>query len=154
MIADDWVSSSSANRVNQLMNFFYSASDHPNSKLFVKYCVHDCRVNTVQDAEKSKKVPNHFSPVTSPKVGVSLKNVLTVSFNPFAILLWNFKALTSTSLNVAWTKTTTQKFVCLVRSLQKLSHSSFSHRYVRVAKLWLHDQTKSTKLFYSGNKDG
>ena len=40
-----------------------------------------------------------FSPVTSTNVGISPLNFLNFSFNPFATLVLNFKAILSASLN-------------------------------------------------------
>ena len=39
----------------------------------------------------AKRPPNSFSPVTSRNVGFGPQNFLTFSFNPFAILVQNFK---------------------------------------------------------------
>ena len=44
------------------------------------------------------------------------QNFLTFSFNPFATLVYNFKAIPSSSL-LNWTKTTPQKIVFLVKYL-------------------------------------
>ena len=46
---------------------------------------------------RGKKTPNSFSPVTSASVGISFQNFLTFSFNTFAKLVWNFKAIPSAS---------------------------------------------------------
>ena len=35
----------------------------------------------------------NFSPVTTTNVGISLQNFLTFSFNPFATMVQNFKAI-------------------------------------------------------------
>ena len=44
-----------------------------------------------------KTLPTSFSPVTSTKVGISPKNFLTFSSNPYATLVQNFKFAPSTS---------------------------------------------------------
>ena len=44
-----------------------------------------------------KKSPSDFSPVTSTNMGISLKNFLTFSFNPFTTLVSNFKDIPSAS---------------------------------------------------------
>ena len=44
--------------------------------------------NPIQDGGWGKKAPpTSFSPVTSTKVGISLQNFLTFTFNPFDRLL-------------------------------------------------------------------
>ena len=45
--------------------------------------------------KKPPPFPTSFFPVTSKNVGISLKNYLTSSFNPFATLVSNFKAPSS-----------------------------------------------------------
>ena len=44
-----------------------------------------------------KALHTSFSSVTSANVGISPKNFLTFSFNPFATLVQNFKFVSSTS---------------------------------------------------------
>ena len=44
-----------------------------------------------------KALPTSFSPVTSTNVGIGPINFLTFSFNPFAILVQNFKFVPSAS---------------------------------------------------------
>ena len=44
-----------------------------------------------------KTFPQRFSPVTSTNVGISPKNFLTFSFNPFDRLVQKFKFVTSAS---------------------------------------------------------
>ena len=39
--------------------------------------------------------PYYFFHVTSTNVGISFQNFLTFKFNPFATLMWNFKAIGS-----------------------------------------------------------
>ena len=46
---------------------------------------------------EAKRPPTSFSPVTSTNVGVNLQDFLTFSFNPFATLVSNFKAIPSAS---------------------------------------------------------
>ena len=41
--------------------------------------------------------PYGFSPITSTNMIISLQNFLTFTFDPFATLVWNFKAIPSTS---------------------------------------------------------
>ena len=41
--------------------------------------------------------PTNFSPVTSTNVGISSQNILTFSYNLFASLAYNFKAIPSAS---------------------------------------------------------
>ena len=45
----------------------------------------------------AKKPPISFSLITSTNIGISSQNLLTFSFNPFATLLLNFKAIPSVS---------------------------------------------------------
>ena len=54
-------------------------------------------VNTIQDGREQKGFPTSSSPVTSTNIGISPQNFLTFSFNPFAPLLQNFKAVPSAS---------------------------------------------------------
>ena len=56
--------------------------------------VHDCVFNPIQDGEEGRLC---FSSVTSTNVGISPKNFLTFSFNPFARLVYHFKAVRSAS---------------------------------------------------------
>ena len=44
-----------------------------------------------------KKAPYQFFPVTSTNVRISPQNVLTLTFNPFAILVQNFKVIPNAS---------------------------------------------------------
>ena len=41
--------------------------------------------------QKGPPRSTRFSPVTSTNVGISTQNFQTLSFNPFALLVWNFK---------------------------------------------------------------
>ena len=43
--------------------------------------------NPIQDGGQKAPPPTHFSPVTSTNVGISPKDFLTFSFNPFATLV-------------------------------------------------------------------
>ena len=52
--------------------------------------------NPIQD-EGRKMLPTSFSPVTSTIVKISPLNYLTFIFNPFVILVQNFKAIPSAS---------------------------------------------------------
>ena len=59
-------------------------------------------LNSIQDGgggggRGQKGPPTSFSPVTSTNVGICLLNFLTFSFNAFATLLQNFKAILSAS---------------------------------------------------------
>ena len=51
----------------------------------------------MEDVEGQKASPTSFSPVTSTNVEISPKNFLIFSFNPFATLSQNFKAIPSAS---------------------------------------------------------
>ena len=42
-----------------------------------------CAFNPIQDEGGAKRLPTSFSPVTSTNVGISPRNFLTFSFNPF-----------------------------------------------------------------------
>ena len=50
--------------------------------------------------ERGKRPPTSFSPVASTNVGISPKNFLTFSVNPFANLVQNFKAIPSVSFKL------------------------------------------------------
>ena len=56
-------------------------------------------INPIQDGggKKSSPPPTSLSPVTSINVGLTPKNFLTFSFNPFATLVSNFKVIPNTS---------------------------------------------------------
>ena len=54
--------------------------------------------NPIQDGgSKSLPTTTSFSPATSTNIGISLQNFLTFSFNTFATLVWNLRAITSAS---------------------------------------------------------
>ena len=54
--------------------------------------------NPIQDGgSKSLPTTTSFSPATSTNIGISLQNFVTFSFNTFATLVWNLKAVTSAS---------------------------------------------------------
>ena len=48
-------------------------------------------INPIQDAGGQKIPLTRFPPVTSTNVGITLKNFMTFSFNPFATLVQNLK---------------------------------------------------------------
>ena len=57
-------------------------------------------LNPIQDRGgrgEAKRPPTSYSPVTSTNVVISFQNFLTFSFNPFATLVSNFKAISSAS---------------------------------------------------------
>ena len=54
----------------------------------------------IQDGGDKNVHPTSFPPVTSTNVGMSPKNLLTFSFNPFATLVLNFKSKPSASLKL------------------------------------------------------
>ena len=56
-----------------------------------------CYFNPIQDGGEGKMPPASFSHVTSTNVGFGPKNFLTVSFNPFSLLMQNFKFISSAS---------------------------------------------------------
>ena len=88
-----------------------------------------------------KATTTSFSLVKSTNVGISLQNILTFDFNPFAILLSNFKSIPSTSpklLNL--NQDHRSKYVVfLFKFLSNGGYDNFSHRNSRVTKLWSHD---------------
>ena len=83
--------------------------------------------------------PTSFSPVTSTNVGISSKNFLTFSFNIFATMVWNFKAIPSASPKLlAWIKTFPQNKwffwsslykteVMIISLIEMLELPNFSH---------------------------
>ena len=46
--------------------------------------------------------PHQFFPITSANERISSKNFLTFTFNPFATLVLNFKAITSASQKIGF----------------------------------------------------
>ena len=58
-------------------------------------------INPIQDRGGQKSPPTSFSPVTSTNVGISPQIFLNFSFNPFATLVQNFKAIPSANL-ILW----------------------------------------------------
>ena len=80
--------------------------------------------NPIQDDREGgggcKKAPStSFSPVSSTNVGISPKNFLTFSFNPFARLVNNFKFVPSASSKLSNLNQDhpSKKTVFLVKSL-------------------------------------
>ena len=87
-----------------------------------------------------KGLPTSFSFLISTNVEISPKNFLTFSFNPFATLVQNFKAISSPSpklLNLNQGNPS-KKLVFLVKSLQNWGYENFSHRNATTTKLWSH----------------
>ena len=85
--------------------------------------------------------PYGFSPITSTNIIISLQNFLTFTFDPFATLVWNFKAIPSTSPKLLSLNQDhpSKKVFFLVKSLQNSSYDNFSHRNAKVTKLWSHN---------------
>ena len=138
-----WRSSSfNSNRIGSFLTsthtLFYNCDVH-NCPMWCLLCL-----NPIQSegGEKPKKHPTNFSPVTSTNVGISPQNFLTFSYNPFATIMLNFKAITSASpelLNFNQDHPS-KKVLSLVKSLQNRGYDNFSHKSARIAKLWLHEQ--------------
>ena len=96
---------------------------------------------TMWGAKSTLPPPLRFSSVTSTTVRTSSQNFLAFSFNPFATLVLNFKALSSGSsrLSNLNQEHPSKKLLFLVISLQDWSCDNFSHRNARVTKLRSHN---------------
>ena len=79
-----------------------------------------------------KVPPTSFSPAISPNAGISHLNFLTFSFNYFAMLRQNFKAIWRTSLKLLYKNQDhtpiKEKNNFLAKSLWNWSFNEFSHR--------------------------
>ena len=107
-------------------------------KSLSRFILSSCSINLVQDGGGAKRPPISFSTLTSTNVGISTQILLTFSFNPFAILVQNVKAIANASpkllnLNQEYPS---KKLLFLVKSLQNWGYNYFSHRNARVTKLW------------------
>ena len=65
--------------------------------LFLKFEYHHEAIKSIQDGADQKDPLSVFPSVTYTNIGISQQNILTFSFNPFATLVQNFKAIPSAS---------------------------------------------------------
>ena len=52
--------------------------------------------------KRQKRPLTSLFPLNSTKVGIGVQNFLTFSFNPFATMVYNFKAIPTASLKVGF----------------------------------------------------
>ena len=100
-----------------------------------------------------KASPTSFFPVTSANIGIGRQNFLTFTFDPFATLVLNFKAIPRASpklLNLNQDHLWKKRFfwsnpfkidvvITSLREMLELPNFNFSQRNARVTKLWSHD---------------
>ena len=84
-------------------------------------------INSMEDGGE-RGTPISFSPVTSTKIGINPKNLLTFSFNPLTTMVKIFKAIPSASPKL------------LNLKQENWGYDNFFYIYARVTNFWSHGQ--------------